>query len=125
MAYSTINSFLERSDIDDVYFVCPECGKEVSSRAKACPNCGCPITDGNNANETQPGVQRMEVEGVPVIEATPKDCKVLQLVGVIGCLLSPVGCITDSGNVTLYTYTFWGSLIIFVCVSLYVWWNHR
>lgn len=22
---------------------CPECGKEISDRAKACPNCGCPI----------------------------------------------------------------------------------
>ena len=22
---------------------CPECGKEVSDKAKTCPNCGCPI----------------------------------------------------------------------------------
>ena len=22
---------------------CPECGKEISERAKSCPNCGCPI----------------------------------------------------------------------------------
>lgn len=22
---------------------CPECGKEISDRAAACPNCGCPI----------------------------------------------------------------------------------
>ena len=22
---------------------CPDCGKNVSARAKACPNCGCPI----------------------------------------------------------------------------------
>lgn len=22
---------------------CPECGKEVSDKAKSCPNCGCPI----------------------------------------------------------------------------------
>ena len=22
---------------------CPECGKEISSLAKSCPNCGCPI----------------------------------------------------------------------------------
>lgn len=24
---------------------CPECGKEISDRAKACINCGCPIED--------------------------------------------------------------------------------
>ena len=23
---------------------CPECGKEISDKALACPNCGCPIT---------------------------------------------------------------------------------
>ena len=22
---------------------CPECGKEISNRANACPNCGCPV----------------------------------------------------------------------------------
>ena len=22
---------------------CPECGKEISDKAKTCPNCGCPI----------------------------------------------------------------------------------
>lgn len=22
---------------------CPECGKEISDKAKSCPNCGCPI----------------------------------------------------------------------------------
>ena len=24
---------------------CPECGKEISDKAKACPNCGCPLED--------------------------------------------------------------------------------
>ncbi len=28
---------------------CPECGKEVSSSAKNCPNCGCPIEGRNEA----------------------------------------------------------------------------
>lgn len=25
--------------------ICPECGKEISSRATSCPHCGCPITE--------------------------------------------------------------------------------
>ena len=25
---------------------CPECGKEISDKAKSCPNCGCPIIQG-------------------------------------------------------------------------------
>ena len=24
---------------------CPECGREVSSRANACPYCGCPVSE--------------------------------------------------------------------------------
>ena len=24
---------------------CPECGKEISDRASACPNCGCPVAE--------------------------------------------------------------------------------
>lgn len=28
---------------------CPECGKEISDKAGACPHCGCPI-----GNATQP-----------------------------------------------------------------------
>ena len=27
---------------------CSECGKEISSKAKSCPNCGCPINDESN-----------------------------------------------------------------------------
>lgn len=30
---------------------CPDCGKEISSRAISCPNCGCPINSvSNNTN---------------------------------------------------------------------------
>ena len=26
---------------------CPECGKEISDKAAACPNCGCPASEFN------------------------------------------------------------------------------
>jgi TM2 domain-containing membrane protein YozV len=29
---------------------CTECGKEVSDRAKACPHCGAPLSEGGNAD---------------------------------------------------------------------------
>ena len=29
---------------------CIECGKEISSRASACPNCGCPVEDESRGN---------------------------------------------------------------------------
>lgn len=37
---------------------CPECGKEVSSAAKACPNCGCPMEDMVKLIETEELHQR-------------------------------------------------------------------
>ena len=33
---------------------CSECGREISDKALACPNCGCPIRVADNADETQP-----------------------------------------------------------------------
>ena len=29
---------------------CPECGKEISNKAIACPSCGCPIASLEEAN---------------------------------------------------------------------------
>ena len=33
--------------------ICPECGKEISSKASSCPNCGCPISIGESINESE------------------------------------------------------------------------
>ena len=30
---------------------CPECGKEISDKAEACPNCGCPINSSRIKNK--------------------------------------------------------------------------
>ena len=32
---------------------CPECGKEISDKATACPNCGCPIQAAGNPNSVE------------------------------------------------------------------------
>lgn len=32
---------------------CPECGKEVSSKAASCPNCGCPLSGAKANNEVK------------------------------------------------------------------------
>ena len=37
--------------------VCPECGREVSDKAKACPHCGCPVkTQDTYLNEDKPKI---------------------------------------------------------------------
>ena len=36
---------------------CKECGKEISDKAKTCPNCGCPIEDEFAKTETTKDIQ--------------------------------------------------------------------
>ena len=55
---------------------CTECGKEVSDRAKTCPNCGCPIIqevdwhEENLANVSPPAeVTQSETSGQSVASA--------------------------------------------------------
>ena len=105
---------------------CPECGKEISSRANACPNCGCPIGSGSGgaAGEKR---QVEVVEKVPVVEATPKSCKVLKLVSGLMMFGGFGGCFVNIGNsdAMFYIWLMLAGLILYAVVGLYVWWNHR
>ena len=45
---------------------CPECGKQISDKAKTCPNCGCPVSDMNTENaedQSTPEVNANNVAG--------------------------------------------------------------
>lgn len=45
---------------------CPECGKQISDKAKTCLNCGCPVSDMNNENaedQSTPEVNANNVAG--------------------------------------------------------------
>lgn len=42
---------------------CPECNREISDKAKACPNCGCPLNDYNVDYHEQPVVSVQPQEG--------------------------------------------------------------
>lgn len=61
---------------------CPECGKEISDKAAACPNCGCPI-----AEITTTGDVRIKIPNNIVV-------------GLVGLFSSRNATITDKdGNV--------------------------
>lgn len=45
---------------------CPECGKEISSLAKSCPNCGCPIA---SSNAVSGSVEQQNMEAALVVSA--------------------------------------------------------
>ena len=44
---------------------CPECGKQISDRAAACPNCGCPISSSSKSSISNNGLVRIKLEPTP------------------------------------------------------------
>lgn len=73
---------------------CTECGHDVSDKASACPNCGCPIQAADNTS-----VKEMEVKPLYVKEGNGKKWALLALLFLIiggGCYL-----ISRSSNDTL------------------------
>lgn len=85
---------------------CPDCGKEVSERADACPECGGPMTD----------------EDVQTIEQTGKKWKIFQLVGALILTAGMVGCM--AGEFDAGSMGFLSGFIVIICVRMGAWWEH-
>lgn len=62
--------------------LCPECGKEISDKASACPNCGCPIQPAEIPN---PVVQRT-AEEKPKKKSKAAPITVIVVIAVLGML---------------------------------------
>ena len=76
---------------------CQECGKEISDKATACPNCGCPITEPEKNVENNGGIQN-SINPSPMVNynipphqiPTPKKESSL---GIVGLVISFIMCI--------------------------------
>ena len=84
---------------------CPDCGKEMSDRAPACPHCGHP-----NAKAV-------------TIEQTGKKWKFLQLFGVIFLLIGIIGIFQD-GPVAIFTLLSAVGLFSYIFGRFGSWWYH-
>ena len=51
---------------------CPECGRQVSDKARKCPHCGCPLEE---LEKKEPVKEKKKSE---VLEKTPKEKKKLK-----------------------------------------------
>lgn len=97
---------------------CPECQKQVSSIAAACPNCAHPI------NQKQP-TQKPTIQ---TIEQTSKRWKGLQLVGFILCGLGLVITFsgeTGPGAINPGPIMFIVGLAIYILARFSAWWHHQ
>ena len=100
---------------------CPDCDKQVSSNAPACPNCGAPI-----ATASAPPPESPTAPEVQTVEQTGKKWKALELFGVGmtfgGCVISGILHKFGYGGfgvaVVLAGMATWG----FASVS--AWWDH-
>jgi uncharacterized membrane protein YvbJ len=102
---------------------CPECEKEISSKAPACPNCGAPIAADHESIGS--GVQHLQT-----IQETSKKFKVHTLIAVflivIGCLFAFIG--PDLGRDGLTSAGVLMASIGFVWYLINrfrIWWHHK
>jgi len=96
---------------------CPECAREVSSSAAACPHCGHPVV----------AAQAVSIPGEPIVttQATSKDIKIHTLLsvglGIVGLLMamSPDPAAQTVGGVLLFVALSW-----YIGTRITKWWRH-
>lgn len=70
--------------------ICPECGKEFSDRAPACPNCGCPV-EKENETVSAPEPQKVEITKVSVNKSTKKI--IIIVVAILAVIAAIIGIV--------------------------------
>ncbi len=90
---------------------CPECGKQISERAAACPECACPLTP-----------PPLPANDVQTIEQTGKQFKAGLLVGAALVAVGQGACLMGEGG-TGMGITLVGFVVI-LASGVLGWWHH-
>ncbi len=69
--------------------ICPECGKEYSDKAAACPNCGCPTSLDGESTNFEP--QKVEIAKVSVNKSAKKTIIIVAVI--IAIIVAAFGAI--------------------------------
>lgn len=93
---------------------CPECGKEVSSKAIACPTCAHPL------NTDEPIISKPQ--NIVTTQATSKHFKAIQFIGVALILAGTVSCSVGEPSTSVRLWIF--GVAIYVGGRIGAWWNH-
>ncbi len=89
---------------------CPECGTEVSDKAKTCPKCAYPIADDNTEQE----VQTVEMTGKKYKAQVP----IAWLLIIIGSILACTGSMWGVWTAVI-------GLVWLIIVKSLIWWHHE
>ena len=104
---------------------CIECNAEVSSRAPACPKCGCPIADIPRRRPHSPRVQ--------TIQKTGKKYKLGMLLSMLLAMGGCVGAVAANAAsekaganpaVPIFILASLAGLLWFIIVRILTWWDH-
>lgn len=75
---------------------CPDCGTELEEGMDTCPKCGCPI---ENINETEKTPQQVEVTGVKITKKSKKIIVIATIAVIVAAIVTAVGVQTHKKNV--------------------------
>ena len=108
---------------------CPECGKDISTKAETCPHCGAPIGAAPEVNAT--GTQ------IRTIQETSKRLKTHILIsailfwgGFVWMFLYILSARTDGDSPSILTYfvatiMILTGLIWYIVTKARIWWHHK
>ena len=76
---------------------CPDCGAELEEGMDICPKCGCPI---ENIIETEKTPQQVEVTGVKITKKSKKIIVIATIAVLVAAIITAIGVQTHKKNVT-------------------------
>jgi len=101
---------------------CPDCNQQISDRAESCIHCGAPLREQPpRARQTGPEPHTVTTE------ATGKQWKAFQLIGVLFIAIGAVACSASDapgGGPGALIFNTLG-LIALITGGAGAWWNHR
>lgn len=75
---------------------CPDCGAELEEGMDTCPKCGCPI---ENIIETEKTPQQVEVTGVKITKKSKKIIVIATIAVIVAVIIAAIGVQTHKKNV--------------------------
>lgn len=75
---------------------CPDCGAELEEGMDTCPKCGCPI---ENIIETEKTPQQVEVTGVKITKKSKKIIVIATIAVIVAAIITAIGVQTHKKNV--------------------------
>ncbi len=106
---------------------CPECSREISDKAAACPHCGNPMRTPARAPQSAP-VQVATAPGrVVTTQATDKHWKGMQIAGVclMGAGVAACNEISKDGTYAFWMTGFWLlGILVYIGGRFGAWWHH-